>query len=719
MPAPSASELAWQMSTLIDRWRTYTDQMKNWLGGTADGGPNHDGKYPLTDALGTTYMVLCPAGQEAQVETNATSAGAKATDAVNAANAAAASAASAVSARDVAMTFAESAQAARDMAQTYMNAAGTSAANALLSETHAKTSETTASSAAESATTSKNAAATSETNAKTSETSAAASAASALSSKNAAATSETSALASKNAAATSETNAKTSETNSAASAASALASKNSASTSETNALASKNAAKTSETNAKTSETNAATSEANALSYKNAAAASAAAAATFDPANFYTKTAADGRFALKATTVSGYGITDAYTKAQTDAADATKANLAGANTFTGPQQIGPAGTNGYLRLNPGDVNQAGYIEFFTKDSVRRGYLGYASGNNLNFALENGWGLNFTQRPSFNGATPWDSANLANPATLDTIQTITGTKYFTGGVRVNYQDIFTGAVGTQQILQGFGFNNNINRWKVVLEGDASYSLYAYDTAGGTPTQMFNLRTGVTGGTENISAFYGKVVATGGTCGFVFQGRSDASKQFQWYSPDGNVANLYSSVLGGTAVSVSGGGVFSATGNISTSAQLQGGSAAVSGSGAAYWMSDRSTNRQWALYPAADTVFLWNGSANTIGITPTGEVYTASGGSSGQPNCFTCQNWFRSLGSTGWYNQTHNVGIYATEGGNVRTYNNANLIAAGGHRCLTTTSDDIFYVQKITQANYNALSSKDANTLYVIVG
>jgi hypothetical protein len=52
------------------------------------------------------------------------------------------------------------------------------------------------------------------------------------------------------------------------------------------------------------------------------------------------------------------------------------------------------------------------------------------------------------------------------------------------------------------------------------------------------------------------------------------------------------------------------------------------------------------------------------------------------------FNCSNWFRSTGSTGWYNETYAVGINATEAGNVRTYNNANFIAGGD---VTAYSDE----------------------------
>lgn len=39
-----------------------------------------------------------------------------------------------------------------------------------------------------------------------------------------------------------------------------------------------------------------------------------------------------------------------------------------------------------------------------------------------------------------------------------------------------------------------------------------------------------------------------------------------------------------------------------------------------------------------------------------------------------------WFRSANQAGWFNETYSVGIYATESGNVRTYNNANMISGG---------------------------------------
>lgn len=167
---------------------TNTQQLTDWLNGTATGGPNHDGRYPLTYKDGTTHYVLCPAAQALAIVDDtsvpkqfADAAAASATAAAGSATAAAGSA----------------------------TAAGTSKTNAGTSETNAKNSETNAAA-------SKTAAATSATNAATSETNAAAS-------KTAAATSATNASTSEGKAKTSETNAANSATAAASSAAQAAA----------------------------------------------------------------------------------------------------------------------------------------------------------------------------------------------------------------------------------------------------------------------------------------------------------------------------------------------------------------------------------------------------------------------------------------------------------------------------------------------------------------
>lgn len=127
---PDLTSLAQQMIDLTTKWQVFFQEQKDWLAGTPDGGPNHDGKYPLTNFRGQTYLVPCPAADAARVDGEANSALAYA----NQANTAMAGAQTYLTqsgmARDAASDFANAAVAARDLARTYADEAGSFARTA-------------------------------------------------------------------------------------------------------------------------------------------------------------------------------------------------------------------------------------------------------------------------------------------------------------------------------------------------------------------------------------------------------------------------------------------------------------------------------------------------------------------------------------------------------------------------------------------------------------
>lgn len=129
--APTQAQLASQMSDLMTRWRTYTDQLQAWLGGTVTGGPNADGMYPMTDHLGNTFLIPCPALEAARVDGMVNSASSFSDAAQASADAAMTYLTNAGLARDAASEFADAAKAARDLAKIYADQAGSNASNAL------------------------------------------------------------------------------------------------------------------------------------------------------------------------------------------------------------------------------------------------------------------------------------------------------------------------------------------------------------------------------------------------------------------------------------------------------------------------------------------------------------------------------------------------------------------------------------------------------------
>lgn len=62
--AISNTELAQRISDLLDKWHSREDEMIGWINGTVSGGPNDNGTYPITDALGNTTYVDSPAKLE-------------------------------------------------------------------------------------------------------------------------------------------------------------------------------------------------------------------------------------------------------------------------------------------------------------------------------------------------------------------------------------------------------------------------------------------------------------------------------------------------------------------------------------------------------------------------------------------------------------------------------------------------------------------------------
>ncbi|KAA0573371.1 hypothetical protein [Azospirillum sp. Sh1] len=57
----SNAELVAEIATMVAKWAQREDQYDDWIGGDPHGGPNGDGRYPLTDSKGVTRLVESPA----------------------------------------------------------------------------------------------------------------------------------------------------------------------------------------------------------------------------------------------------------------------------------------------------------------------------------------------------------------------------------------------------------------------------------------------------------------------------------------------------------------------------------------------------------------------------------------------------------------------------------------------------------------------------------
>lgn len=102
---------------------------------------------------------------------------------------------------------------------------------------------------------------------------------------------------------------------------------------------------------------------------------------------------------------------------------------------------------------------------------------------------------------------------------------------------------------------------------------------------------------------------------------------------------------------------------------------------GSGTTGWVQFLTSGN----YNSYSPTLTGTGASGSWGINVTGYAKYLSGAPAYTNGT---DGWWRSAGQAGWYNSDYAVGIYATEAGNVRTYNGANFIAAGN---VTAYSDE----------------------------
>lgn len=120
------AQLAAQITDLLTRWNAREAQFRDWLGGAVTGGPNGDGKFPLTNAAGDTQNVDSPARLASTVTGPAAVAVAAKDAAEDARDAAASSATTAGSKADDANAHNLSARQWRDEAEVFRNEAAAS-----------------------------------------------------------------------------------------------------------------------------------------------------------------------------------------------------------------------------------------------------------------------------------------------------------------------------------------------------------------------------------------------------------------------------------------------------------------------------------------------------------------------------------------------------------------------------------------------------------------
>lgn len=382
---------------------------------------------------------------------------------------------------------------------------------------------------------------------------------------------------------------------------------------------------------------------------------------------------------KPTTISGYGITDAYTKSQVDAIAAKYLPLTG-GTLTGQLKIVASALNGAYNglligddCYIGDCNSANTIGFmgstnnnagmvkFGKGGMQFGYNGSnhiasttAQWTNLNADLLDGW---HKDNIVWSGAVNSNTASLSHYwAKLFDI-TVTGYQYndrnFTFLFSNGYNDTYS--VVVLRIRQNGAKDSGAYNFNVSLRelvGNMSSRLRVY----------YNNATGNVQLWGNCQVQYGSLSYTiikkteRTSADFTSQGTLVTNTSFSAAQslPATTGDNPYTLLDGATRI-----GIVKQADQLVTARSLWGQS--------------------------------FNGTANVSGnMTGVGNINT----SAAPAGTIYTNNWFRSKGSTGWYSEDHGGGWYMSDNTWIRNWGSkdvylSNRLSVNGNVGIGTTS------------------------------
>ena len=382
---------------------------------------------------------------------------------------------------------------------------------------------------------------------------------------------------------------------------------------------------------------------------------------------------------KPTTISGYGITDAYTKSQVDAIAAKYLPLTG-GTLTGQLKIVASALNGaYNGLRIGDDcyigdcnlgntiglmgvsnNNAGMVKF-GKGGMQFGYNGSnhiasttAQWTNLNADLLDGW---HKDNIVWSGAVNSNTASLSHYwAKLFDI-TVTGNQYddrsFTFLFSNGYNDTYS--VVVLRIRQNGAKDSGAYNFSISLRelvGNMSSRLRVYYNNATGNVQLWGNCQGQYG-----SLSYTIIKKTGRTSAdFTSQGTLVTNTSFSEAQslPATTGDSPYTLLDGATRI-----GIVKQADQLVTARSLWGQS--------------------------------FNGTANVSGnMTGVGNINT----SAAPAGTIYTNNWFRSKGSTGWYSEDHGGGWYMSDNTWIRNFGSkdvylSNRLSVNGNVGIGTTA------------------------------
>jgi len=280
----------------------------------------------------------------------------------------------------------------------------------------------------------------------------------------------------------------------------------------------------------------------------------------------------------------------------------------------------------------------------------------------------------------------SSNITVPATWN------------GGAVSGAINSFAGTIDTQTAPLTMGWSSGNTRWAHVLEANATYSLYAYNSAGGGTMQAMYVQTPSNGGSPLRIAtegyFHGRA---NGENGIAFAVGNDATINDIGVGHTLGINSVADPTAGGIRLGNSGPHLLGSASRLSIDREVAttyaNGYRIVQGNYGSFWRNDGTTmylmttasgdpygtwgpTRPFAVDLNSGSVSMGSNLAVT-GMAGAQRFY--AGWDSGNAGSMSCNNWFRSTGQTGWFSSDYGGGIYMTDTTYVQVYNGKAMKAA----------------------------------------
>ena len=404
-----------------------------------------------------------------------------------------------------------------------------------------------------------------------------------------------------------------------------------------------------------------------------------------------------------TTLAGYGITDAATSAQGAKADTALQSIASNSIGATQLNVSGNGTTAQYLRSDGDGSFSWVTPPDTNTTYSAGTGLTLSGTQFSVTAGTYAAASHTHDDRYFTETESDNRYMRADTDANTAGAIRINGSYSYGTYTAASNYKTGAdnlvlKGNASGVSGIFFESEKDGTNINHPSDFGFIQYsAYGT--GTSGESNELIIGVSNDADDHLVFNAP-----DTNGLKFRIGSSTTDNTVYHSGNLSLATLRYTGATNANYITNNNQLTNGAGYITSSGSISGNAATATLASTVTINYNNNSNSTYQM--------LWGSGTSVYG---TGSVYLNPSTNYVYASSFNAGDWFRSSGSTGWYNGSYGGGIYMTDGTWVRVYNNKQFLAENIIQSNTAIYAPIFYDTNNTNYFVDPASTSNLNTLY----